>query len=111
MKIVEINTVRFGSTGKIMLQIAETARRHEYEAYTFSRAWFSERSSDGRHGFVGYTMDNVIHRIVGPLTGGEGQFSYIGTRKLISKLCKINPDIIHLHNLHGWYINFSLLFR
>ena len=111
MKIVEINTVRVGSTGKIMLQIAETARMQGHEVYTFSRAWRSERASDSGHEYVGYFTDNVIHRIIGPLTGCEGQFSYIGTRKLISKLRKIDPDIIHLHNLHGWYVNIPLLFR
>ena len=39
MKIVEINTVHVGSTGKIMLQIADEARSQGHEAYTFSRAW------------------------------------------------------------------------
>ena len=44
-------------------------------------------------------------------TGFEGLFSISATKKLLHILDEIKPDIIHLHNLHGWYINFPLLFN
>lgn len=111
MKIVEVNTVRIGSTGKIMQQIAVAARERGYVIYTFSRAWHGERAIDENHRFVGYAFDNVIHRIARAIIGGEGCFSHIGTRKFVKQLQKLQPDMIHLHNLHGSYINFPLLFR
>lgn len=112
MVIAEINTVNYGSTGNIMLNVAEIARRHEHETYTFSRAWFSKKPSKCINDqFFGYRLDNAMHRVVGPIVGLEGCFSYVGTRALISKLQKIHPDVIQIHNLHGWYINLPLLFN
>lgn len=110
MKIVEINTVDYGSTGKIMLQIAECARENGYEVYTFSRAWKNNKAPAYGHKYFGTFLDNLLHRILGPFTGREGSFSQRGTRQLLEKLDEIQPDLIHLHNLHGWYINYSLLF-
>lgn len=111
MKIAEINTVRRGSTGKIMLQIAETARNYGHEAYTFSRAWYTEHFLEKFQGAVGFTVDNIMHRMFAPLLGKEGVLSYFGTKRFIVKLKKIDPDVIHLHNLHGYYINLPLLFK
>ena len=36
MRIASINMIHTGSTGKIMLGIAECAREHNYEVHTFS---------------------------------------------------------------------------
>lgn len=111
MKIVEINTVDYGSTGKIMMQIAECARENGHEVYTFSRAWKNNKSPADGHTYFGSYPDNLLHRILGPVTGREGSFSKYGTQQLLKKLDKIQPDLIHIHNLHGWYINYSLLFQ
>ena len=111
MKIVGINTVGYGSTGNIMLQVAQTARRRGHEVCTFSRAWFGSRDYGSGHRYVGYALDNLLHRVGGPITGCEGLFSYVGTRRLVAKLRKLDPDVIHLHNIHGWYINLPVLFR
>lgn len=110
MKIVEINTVHFGSTGRIMLQIAEVARARGHEVCTFSRAWYTRRFTGKFYDAVGFTVDNIIHRILAPIFGREGVLSYFGTKRFIAKLKKIDPDVIHLHNLHGYYINLPLLF-
>ena len=49
---------------------------------------------------------NELERI-----GFNGHGSYFATRKLIKELKKINPDVIHLHNVHGYYLNLKLLFN
>lgn len=110
MKIVEINTVHVGSTGKIMIQIANVARQHNHEVHTFSRAWLARKAIGECHHFVGCRFGNIIHRILLPICGRDDQLSYVGTCSLIKKLKKIDPDVIHLHNLHGHYINFPVLF-
>ena len=110
MKIVEINTVHYGSTGKIMLQIADLAREQGHEAYTFSRAWSGQALPNENHTFFGSYLENGIHRFVAPITGNECMYSRAGTKKLIKRLKEIEPDVIHLHNLHGFYINLPLLF-
>ena len=33
------------------------------------------------------------------------------TKRLLKKIDEINPDVIHLHNLHGCYLNIKVLFK
>ena len=111
MKIVEINTCDYGSTGKIMLQIAETARENSYSVTTFSRKWNNTKTISPSHIYFGNFLENALHHILAEVTGLSEYFSFFGTLSLILKLKKIKPDIIHLHNLHGWYISLPLLFK
>ncbi|MEF9878268.1 MAG: glycosyltransferase, partial [Clostridia bacterium] len=37
--------------------------------------------------------------------------SQLGTKQLIAKIEAFKPDLIHLHNLHGCYVNLRMLFR
>lgn len=111
MKIAEINTVHYGSTGKIMLQIAQTARTHGHTVVTFSKRWKPHPQENPNHFYIGTFAENVLHRIGAPLTGREGFYSYWSTKRLLKQLDSLNPDILHLHNLHGWYLNYGLLFQ
>ncbi|MBE6548111.1 MAG: glycosyltransferase [Ruminococcaceae bacterium] len=110
MKIVQINTCDYGSTGKIMLQIAQTANDAGHEVRTYSRKWFDSKEY-GTHKPFGYKWENALHNIIAKTFGCEGSGSYFGTKKLLRELKKFEPDVLHLHNLHGWYINYRLLFK
>jgi len=109
MKIVEINGVCKGSTGNIMLDIANTARASGNEVYTFSER--KKGTPPGEHRYFGFFIENMLHRIVSVFSGISGVGSVIGTRCLLREIKKIDPDVLHLHNLHGWYINLPMLFR
>lgn len=116
MKIAEINIAMYGSTGKIMLQIAQIARNNGYEAKTFSPVIFSKVKKTKKvlpkeHTEFGLFFENGVHRCLGTLLGYNGCFSHIGTWLLIKQLKEFQPDIIHLHNLHGFCINLPMLFR
>lgn len=116
LRIAQINMVNYGSTGKIMLQIAERARNNHISVNTYSTHLFSFRykeSSPAQYGhtYFGTYIENGIHYILGTIFGNNGFFSAIGTRRLISRLKHFNPDIIHLHNLHGFCINLPTLFN
>lgn len=111
MKIVEINTCGYGSTGKIMLQIAEKTREKGHTVTTFSRKWNNNKNQTDNHIYFGTFLENALHHVFAEITGFSECFSFFGTLSLISKLKKCKPDIIHLHNLHGWYINLPLLFK
>lgn len=110
MIVVEINTCDYGSTGKIMLQIASCTNASG-NAFTFSRAWTNQKKSLNNNLYFGSYLNNGIHHILGMMTGYEGCFSVVGTKQLLNRLNEIKPDIIHLHNLHGWYINLPRLFK
>lgn len=110
MNIVSINTCDYGSTGKIMLGIAQRARLQGISYYTFSRKWVKNNHPKQNHFFFGLGLLNVAHRIFGSLLGLSGFFSVTNTLILIKKIKSIKPSLIHLHNIHGNYICFPLLF-
>lgn len=109
MKIVIINSGFRGSTGTIMLNVANLARKQGHTVYTFS-APKSESAPQG-HYYFGNKFENMLHRIQSVSTGISGIGSKHGTAKLLKMLDEIKPDIINLHNLHGWYINIPMLFN
>lgn len=111
MKIVEINVASTGSTGTIMLQVAEAARKRGHSAYTFSRKWRGNQTRITGHEYFGSFLENAFHQVTANLTGYSEFGSFFGTLKLLGRLNRIRPDVIHLHNLHGWYIHLPLLFR
>ncbi len=116
MRVVEINMVHNGSTGHIMLDIAKVLRQKGNEAKTFSAHCYSKPkkalpTAPEGHNYFGSYYENALHTVFGQLTGLNGAFSYFGTKKLIKECKKFKPDIIHLHNLHAFCINFPMLFR
>lgn len=109
MKVVEINSGFHGSTGTIMLSIADKVRSMGNEAYTFSE--LKSKIAPTGHYFFGSKIENILHRGISVLSGISGKGSKYGTKELIKQLDTIHPDILHLHNLHGWYINIPMLFE
>lgn len=51
------------------------------------------------------------HALLDRFTGKHGFYSSFATRKLLRRLDEIEPDVIHLHNIHGYYINIPMLFE
>ena len=108
MKVVEINSGFRGSTGTIMLSIADLVRSCGGEAYTFSEK--KPGAAPNGHQFFGTKFENLFHRGVSVFSGISGKGSKSGTKELLKQIDAIHPDILHLHNLHGWYINLPMLF-
>lgn len=112
MKIVEINSVNYGSTGKIMLQIADEARKHRHEVWvSYAKSRDNMKKNVEHSILIGNRISRNMHILMTKITGLHGCFSYFSTINFLRKLKKIKPDIIHLHNLHNCYINLPLLFK
>ena len=111
MKIAEINTVDYGSTGNIMLQIADCAEKNGHDVRTFSKKWKNQKGKRKFHSYYGFTVENAINVVLSRLIGFQGMFSYFGTKQLVKKLERFNPDVIHLHNLHDYCICLPVLFK
>lgn len=110
--VIEINTCDYGSTGKIMLQLAEAINESGNRCYiVVPNGRHNPWSNKPHYIKFGNRISEDLHIILGYLTGFQGCFSFFSTANLIRKLKKIKPDIIHLHNLHKNYINIPLLFR
>lgn len=112
MKIVEINCTNYGSTGNIMLRIAEAARERGHTVYTCCPASRSNRQKQVDHQIlIGSILSRNLHLLLNDVTGLNGCFSCIATWLFLRKLKRIRPDVLHLHNLHNCYINLPMLFR
>ena len=109
--LFQINSGIVGSTGTIMLSIDKYARKAGMKTYMTS---VNNRSSaadyPSNHIAIGTILEKHIHRKLAYLTGNEGGYSYFATKRLLKTIDKIQPDIIHLHNLHINYVNLGLLF-
>ena len=107
-KLVEINVVCNGSTGKIMCDIAKEANNNNIETYCFYGRGKPNKNVNCIK--IGNTFSVYFHVLIARL-GFNGRGSYFSTKKLVKQIKKINPDIIHLHNIHGYYINLKVLFK
>lgn len=108
MKIVQINTFSNKSTGSIMMNLHRELILNGHDSYV---VWARGRKSkDSNEIFLKSKLSVFIHGLYTRFTDKTGFASKRETIRLIKKLEKIQPDIIHLHNLHGYYINIELLF-
>lgn len=109
MKTVQLNvTCGVGSTGKICLAVSELLWDKGIENYVL----FSEGDSDYKYG-VKYAdkLEIKLEALKSRIFGNYGFNSKKLTGRLISKLDEIEPDIVHLHNLHGHGCNLEMLFN
>lgn len=115
MRVAEINMVSYGSTGRIMLQIADCVRAHGGEAHTYatyvaSKHYIKPPQLPEGHRYYGSYLGNTTHSMLARASGKNCFYSRHSTKKLIDDLEAFQPDIVHLHNLHAGYLNFPLLF-
>lgn len=109
-KLFQINVaINYGSTGKIAEQVGSLVMQWGWDSYIAHGRYINTSNSKAIK--VGGILDWFFHALMTRLTDKHGLFSRIATRKLIRKISAINPDIIHLHNIHGYYINFKILFE
>lgn len=108
MKIVQLNvTCGVGSTGKICLAVSRLLNERRVENYIL----FSEEDSDYEYGIkYAEKLSIKLEALKSRVFGNYGFNSKALTKKLIAKLDEINPDIVHLHNLHGHGCNLEMLF-
>lgn len=107
-----LNTVyAVGSTGKIVKQIADKALDKGYECMVAHRFEIGNVDYPPYACAVSSWLDCHIHNRINRLTMLRGCFSKFKTFRFLKKVRKFNPDLIHLHNIHGNFINLSMLFR
>lgn len=111
-KIVIINSVcGVGSTGRIVEDL--------YKAYT--EQGFDTKVVYGRGNAVGVPAEDAfrfnsefgfyVHALASRLLDRHGLADTSATKRIIAFLREFNPDIVHLHNIHGYYLNYRLLFE
>lgn len=109
MNILQINSVcGIGSTGRIATDLhAILLSQGQQSTIAFGRD--AARNCDLTIR-IGSKFDNYLHVARTRLLDSHGFGSAAATKKLIARIKALNPDVIHLHNLHGYYLHIGLLF-
>lgn len=112
MKILMINVVcGIRSTGRICTDLATAL---EAEGHEVKIAYGREIVPEKYRRFavrIGSDFDSKMHGIKARLFDASGFGSKKATIKFIQWVREYNPDVIHIHNLHGYYINIEVLFN
>ena len=73
--------------------------------------WGRGRRAIGNHEYkMTNSFDVAIHALYSRCLDRAGFASSLATRKLVKWLRNIQPDVIHLHCIHGYYLNIRILF-
>ena len=106
-KLVQINVVCNGSTGRIMTQIQQKAEKQGWETYCF---YGRGKPSNDRCYRISNKLDILWSAFLTRFLGKHGYGCKRATKRLVKQLEAINPDIIQLHNIHGYYLHLETLF-
>ena len=108
MRIGIINTTDFGSTGNIAKTIGELLIKSGNQVILFcgqkrdKKCVFSETISSSKSADFLSNFASKVH-------GLDGFFNKNNTLYLIKRIKEFNPQVLHIHNLHGSYINLPIL--
>lgn len=111
MKVLMINSVcGIGSTGRICTDLADELMKRGHEV----RIAYGRKQAPEKYRDISYRFcpgaEVAFHGVVARLADNEGLYMISSTERLISYIRGFDPDIVHLHNLHGYYLNVEKLF-
>ena len=110
MRVLFVNLVYgVGSTGKIIADIADLLRKGGSDVRILYGA--GADSSDAGARRTAGSLEYYAHNVLSRLTDHAGLYSRAVTRRMIREIKTFQPDLIHLHTLHGFYVNYEMLFR
>ncbi len=109
LKVLQINAVcGISSTGRTTMELNEALVEAGIESFVATAK--TNKQADNLY-IIGNKFDYKIHGFCSRFFGTQGYFSYLSTKKLLKFMSREKPDIIHLRNLHGNYINLPLLLK
>ncbi len=99
------------STGRICTDLAEELEKRGHKVkIAYGRGQVPKRHE--KYALkIGNNLSVRLHAIYARIFDASGYGSYLATKRLIRWIKKYDPDVIHLHNLHGYYLNLPLLFN
>lgn len=111
MRVLQINSVYgVGSTGRICAQISSYLQQNGHESLNaYGRATVQPVAQE-RILRIGSALDVGAHLLKTRLLDAHGFASRNATKRFLQQVREFDPDVIHLHNLHGYYLNIEELF-
>lgn len=113
MKVLLINEeCGTGSTGKISAAIAEQYEKEGHEVkIAFGRKAFVPEQFKKFAVRIGTDNEVKLHALLTRITDKHGLYSKRATEEFLKWAEDFNPDVLWLHNLHGYYLNYEMLFK
>lgn len=110
MKVLQINSVcGYGSTGRIATDLYKILEEQGHKCIiAYGRGVAPEGIKTIK---IGTNFDNYIHVAKTRIFDRHGFGSTKATKDFIEKVKEYDPDVIHLHNIHGYYVNIEILFE
>ena len=111
MKVLQINSVcGIRSTGRICTDLADVLAKNGHECkIAYGRETVPEKYKDISYR-IGSETDVKLHALKARFFDTAGFGSAKSTKMLVKKIREYDPDVIHLHNIHGYYLNIKTLF-
>lgn len=110
MKYLFINVVAgSGSTGRIAAEQCRQLEAQGHECVLAYGRWESNCEGVKTHR-IGTSLDYRVHGLLTRLCDLHGFGSKRATREFLRWVKEYDPDVIWLHNIHGYYLNIELLF-
>lgn len=112
MKVLQINSVcGVGSTGRIATDLYKVMKENGIESKIVFGIGNAENIPKEDAFKFGNKFDYYVHNAVSRITDRAGFYSKINTLKLLKFIKSYEPDIIHIHTIHGYYVNIEILFN
>ena len=109
MKVLQVNaTYGLGSTGTIVRDLKDCCEANGIECHV-AYARTTEKVERGYK--IGNWFSNKMHALLSRVAGKQAYFSYLPTLRFIRHMKQLQPDVVHLHNLHANYINLPMLLK
>lgn len=109
--LLQLNTTcNQGSTGKIAENVGLIMKEKGWEVYYAHGARYINKSQLNTYK-IQCIWNEYLHAFKSMIFDAAGLGSINETKRLINYIKKIKPDIIQIHNLHGYYINYKILFE
>jgi len=109
VKVFQINSVcGIGSTGRIVCDIKQTLEANDDKCQiAYGRGFYNDPDC------LKIESDLVFkaHVFFSRITDRQGFYSTSATKRLVRSIEHFEPDIIHLHNIHGYYLDIRVLFE
>ena len=113
-RLLQINPVlrTSTSTGRIMQEIGELALRNGWESYiAYGKGRDGIKPCQSQIIPIGGKWSTLCHGVQTRLFDRHGLASTQATKKFVKQIEEIAPDIIHIHNIHGYFLNYQVLFH
>lgn len=104
--LIDVNC-KHSSTGKIVYDLyTELNNSGNEAAICYGRGQLIKEHNIFKFGL---DIETLFHAGMTRLTGLTGYFSIISTLRLINYIERFGPDVVHIHELHAYFVNIGRL--